>query len=250
MNRCWLLNDPPEPTVTLCYVTVLNNPEYWTLAERFIGTYGVCHPGVNHNTVILCNGYPTKPMKELFAKLPNVEWFAHDNTGYDIGGYISLARKMKTGPMFCCASSCHVRKAGWLRKVLDAWNEFGPGIYGTLATYEVRPHFCTTGFLVPAELMAAYPLPVTDKHSRYEFEHGTNSLLNLAIRSGVSVKLVTWDGVYDLPDWRKPENIYVRGDHSNVITFFRHSDSFELSSPAEKIRRAGLANTAPVPIPE
>ncbi len=231
--------------MTLCYVTVVNSDQYKTLAERFTGTYGVCDPGVKHNTVILCNGYASPDLKALFSKMPNVEFFLHDNVGWDLGAYMKLAAKLKTGPMFCLASSAHVRKPGWLRKVLDAWNEFGPGIYGTLATYEVRPHICTTGFMIPAELMAAYPLPVTDKHSRYEFEHGVNSMVNLAIRSGVTVKLVTWDGVYDWPDWRKPENVYCKGDHSNVITFFTHGDSYELGSPQEKLRRTALANTAP-----
>jgi len=241
MEPCWFIKNLP---VTLVYVHVLNSDDYLTLAKRFLGTYGVCHPGLDHLSTVICNGAPAdEQTRKTFASLPRCDFFNHDNGGFDIGGYIALARKIKTGPMFCCGASTHFRRPGWLARMVQSWNTFGPGMYGSLATYEVRPHFCTTGFLVAAEMLAAYPILVHSKQDRYAFEHGPNALVQMAMREGVPTKLVTWDGVYDWKQWRKAPNIYARGDQSNCLTYFRVSDSYETSPEFEKKRRQKLADT-------
>lgn len=240
MRTCGLFR---TPEVILAYVHVLNDKHYIDLANRFIGTYRACPPGADHDTIVICNnGKPSAQTRELFKPLPHLSFFEHNNSGYDIGGYIALARQLEEGPMFCCGSSAHFRKPGWLGKMMEAWRRFGPGVYGSLATYEVRPHFCTTGFLVPAEVLNAYPYRVREVTDRYAFEHGPRSLVNFATDHGLPTNLVTWDGVYDRSLWRKPANIYVSGDQSNCLTFFKHSDSYETSSNPEKLRRKKLAD--------
>jgi hypothetical protein len=53
---------------------------------------------------------------------------------------------------------------------------------------------------------------------------------------------VTWDGDYDLPEWRKPDNIFRRGDQSNLIVRDRHADAYEVSTEAGKRVLEVLAN--------
>ena len=58
---------------------------------------------------------------------------------------------------------------------------------------------------------------------------------------GLQTRLVTWDGVYDLPDWRKPQNIFRRGDQSNLIVKDRHCEAYEVSDVDGKARLEALA---------
>ena len=59
---------------------------------------------------------------------------------------------------------------------------------------------------------------------------------------GLQTRLVTWDGSYDLPDWRKPPNIFRRGDQSNLIVRDRHADAYTVSDAEGKAKLEGLAN--------
>ena len=234
--------DPPA--IDLVYVHVLGSQDYRQKAERFVKSYVAHPPGYEHTTTILCNlGKPTPETEALFAPLPNKTYFLHDNTGWDIGGYLALARSgKKCDLMFCCASSCYVRKPGWLKRIAEAYVKFGPGMYGTLGTYEVAPHFCTTGFAASPSLFRAYPRPVLTKADRYNFEHGHSSMVRLALLRKIPAMLVTWDGEYEWRSWRRPPNVYVKGDQSNCMTYFVHSDSYEKGDAREKIRRQGLAD--------
>lgn len=242
-----VLSDIGTEAIALAYVHVTNSKEYTPMAKKFCDSYSANPPGIDHRTFILCNGGIVHLQKDTFAGLPNPQFVPHNNVGHDIGAYVALANILQNGPIFCCGSSTHFKKQGWLARVVEAWRKFGPGIYGTLASYEVSPHLPTTGIVIPAELFIHYPHRIATKEDRYFFEHGINSMVLMAIRSGFPVKVVYWDGVYDWPEWRTAKNGYAAGDQSNCLTFYKHSDSYEASDSNEKIRRCKLANTPPNP---
>lgn len=230
---------PGLPLLVYCHPVT----GYQALARAFMTSYRRYPPGIEHASVVLLNGgEATAEIRGIFEGLSNVTFVTHDNTGWDIGGYLKLARVADCQFMFCMGAHGYFRRPGWLRRIASVWEEQGPGFYGTLATYEVSPHFCTTGFAVSPEILCGYSAPVITKEDRYGFEHGQNSLVRSLIVKGYPVKLVTWDGVYSWRDWRCPANIYVRGDQSNCLTFFKHSDSYELSDYNEKRRRERLAD--------
>lgn len=248
MKTCWFIKET-APKITLLYVHVFGSEEYNNLAIRFMSTYKAYPPEFDHRVVVICNkGRFSNATREFFAQIPNVTFYNHNNDGQDIGAYISYAKTTSATALFCCGATTHFRRKGWLAKTVDAWNQYGPGMYGTLATYEVSPHFCTTGFLIAPEILAAYPLPVITKENRYDFEHGSNSCVRMCIRAGIPARLVTWNGIYDWKEWRTPENIYSRGDQSACLTYFRHSDSYEQSSEPEKARRRSLADPLTNPL--
>lgn len=240
MKRCWFIR---EPSVAVVYIHVPRDAEHVELAKRFVAKYLENPSGYDHATIIVCNGgQPTMEMSRLFFQLPRCSFFLHDDSGWDIGGYIAVSRTIQTdAAMYFCGTG-FVQHPGWLARMVAAWNKFGPGMYGTLATYEVSPHLNTTGFLAPPLLVANYPITVRDKRGRYDFEHGPHALWKIARQHGIPVKLVTWDGEYDWPDWRKPANIYRRGDQSNCVTFFRHSLNFALADPNSKRFMSSLAD--------
>jgi hypothetical protein len=233
------------PRIELVYVHV-KSPHYMALSKRFVQSYKANPPGYEHSTTIVCNGGPLdEEIKDLFKEMPGLKFFVHDNSGWDIGAYLVLSKSIDCDLMFCLASSGYVKKPGWLKRIADAYLKFGPGLYGTLASHEIRPHFCTTGFGVSPEILRRQTLRRGSPNPRYEFEHGPNWMVGYCIRKNIPVKLVTWDGEYDWRDWRRPENVYAKGDQSNCLTFFKHSDSYEASDPVEKSRRTQIARSNP-----
>lgn len=234
----------------LVYLHVAQGKEYEGQAQRFVDTYCLHPPGYSHKTIIACNlGRPNQAMRAIFGRLPNVSYYYHSNAGQDIGAYVSFSKISDAEMMVCFGSHGYLQRAGWLRRFVEVWKTHGPGLYGTLATYEVRPHFCTTGFAFPPELLTGYPHPVRTHDNRYAFEHGPHSFVNWTLAQRLPVRLVTWDGDWPVQAWRQPENIYTRGDQSNCLSLFRCSDSYIAGDENERARRRGLADSLTVPMP-
>lgn len=226
MNNCFLVRYP-RPKITIIYTLVLNNEHYWNLAKRFVNSVAANPPGYPCGWLIGCNrGVASPEQIALFSKLGQVDMFVRDNSGWDIGTYIDGARIAKTESVVCFGAHAYVQKPGWLMRLVEAWEKFGPGLYGTLASYEIMPHIQTTGFLCPKELLTEYPWVVASKEDRYDFEHSNRALWVISHQAGYPTMLVTWDGEYPPKEWRNPPNIYRRGHQGNCVTFFVHSDNY------------------------
>jgi len=245
-RSCCLLR--PDP-ITLVYVHVPGDLQHELYAHRFLNTYRQFPPGEPHNTVVVCNGaQPRRRTREIFAGLP-VRYLVHDDSGWDIGAFQAAARALasESQMLFCCGGPAHFRRTGWLRRIGDVWSQYGPGMYGTCACYEVRPHLNTSGFAVEPWMLADYPA-VTGRSSggdRYEFEHGQGALWLRVALAGYPVLLVTWDGVYEWPRWRKPANGFRRGDQSNCLAYFRNTDEFEYADERLRAQRTQSADRPP-----
>ena len=75
------------------------------------------------------------------------------------------------------------------------------------------------------------------------FESGANSITSWADRAGYPTVLVTVDGRYFKGNWRKPANIFRRGDQSNMLIHDRHTQLLENASPEEKRKLSLDADT-------
>lgn len=214
-------------------------------ARQFVRSYIKHPPGVDHQTVVVVQaGRLSAEMCQLFGMLPNVNLYHHDDTGHDIGGYLAASKHIQTDLMICFGGSTFVRKEGWMRRMLEAVDKYGPGLYGPTASYQITPHLNTTGFWLPTKLLAESGRTVVTRHDRYEFEHGGDAFWKeVQFKIKLPVKLVTWDGAYDWPEWRSAPNIYHRGDQSNCLTYFRHSLNYQLASPRYKRIYEHLADT-------
>lgn len=226
-----------EP-LTIAYV--YPGDKFLPEARRFVSTYQQFPPEYHHRTVILCNACrATDQVRELFY--PVTVYFAyHDNSGWDIGAWLFYAKECK-GVMLCLGTSVYFAKSGWLKRLADAWQADGPGLYGVSGSYEKRPHINTSAFMVDTHLLRLYAAKVVTKEDRYRFEHGENSFHNQLDRLGHPCKVVHWDGVYDQKDWRKPANIFRRGDQSNLLMRWNHTDVFDKAT-TDKARLSALAD--------
>lgn len=232
------------PSVVMVYIHFPGDAEHLTLTRRFVDSYRLNPPGHPHRTIVVCQGRkPDADMRALLLKLPGCTFYQHDDSGWDIGGFIAVSRIVSEDIIVCFGGTAFVQHNGWMKRMVEVWKKHGPGLYGSVATFEISPHINTSGFWCAPGLLAEYPHPVRTKAERYAFEHGSVALWKLALKSGIKVRLATWDGEYEWFDWRKPPNIYRRGDQSNCITYFRHSTNFGNANPKTKLLMSQLADT-------
>lgn len=231
-----------QSKITLAYIHLPGDAAHEKMAENFVGSYLKYQPEFEHNTIIISQGAPpTEKMGHLFSSLQDCTYFLHDDSGWDIGGFLSLAKHLKNASeddvILCCGGSAFFRRAGWMRIMMRNWEMFGPGVYGSNSTYEVSPHLNTSGFWCSPKLMARYPIEVKTKQQRYDFEHGPNALWKWAHNQNIPTKLVTWCGAYDWQEWRKPPNIFRRGNQSNCLTYWHHHTRYETAVKSREIMR-------------
>ena len=208
--------------ITACYIHVPGCPKHAVMAHDYVNSVLHNPGGVECDNLIICQGGEAlSEFRELFSRLPNCCFYVHDDSGLDIGGYIAASRVIRTPIMLCMGGNSTVGRSGWMKRMVEAWDKYGPGFYGSLSSFQCRPHFNTSGFWCSPTMLMLYPSPVITQADRYEFEHGKGSCWLRCLLAGFPCKLVTWDGEYDWPDWRKAPNISCRGDQSNCLTYFR-----------------------------
>lgn len=221
----------PAPSVAVVYVHVPGHDE---ATRQLVSSY-LQHPsGFNHRVIVVCQGAATVEMKILLSKLNNSAFFQHDDTGWDIGAYIAVSKIISEDMMVCFGGNTYLKRSGWLKRMVEVWQKYGPGLYGSFASYEIRPHLNTTGFWCLPDMFRQYPHAVKTKADRYKFEHGENSFWKTVSEQAYPVKLVTWDGEYDWRDWRKPANIFRRGDQSNCLMGWRLTQEYDRAPEKEK----------------
>lgn len=214
--------------ITLVYVHPCRDiPDQIDRSCRFVESYHNYPPLFPHKTVIVLNGGELSGVTDiLFATMPNLSFYCHDDIGWDIGAYRAVAAKEDCDLLFCMGGNSYVKKAGWLRRIADAYHEFGSGIFGTMASNEVMPHLRSTGIAYPPKLLREYPLPTITREQRYEFEHGRRSICRLAATRNIPVILVTWNGFHTWKEWRNVENGFRSGNQSNCLTYDKNSDDY------------------------
>lgn len=212
-------------------------------AARFVATYHLFAPGHAHETVIVCNGgKPTGATRVLFGSLPSVSFFEHDNSGWDVGAFQAVAAGSAADLLLCFGASAHFHRSGWLLRMAQAAGRHGPGLYGSMATNQVRPHIRTNGFACPPGLIRRYPVRCLTKDDRYSFEHGDRSLTEVARRSGLHPLLISWDGEFPVGLWRRVDNGYHAGNQTNVLVWDNHTEGYFNASELEQRRMTMLAS--------
>jgi hypothetical protein len=216
-----------SPKLVVVYIFALGGAQgYREKAAQFVDTYHKNPPGLNHDTVVVCNGVPANEQAtELFSSLPNMSFLDRDDSGWDIGGFQDTAKAVTADLMLFCGGHTYFRKPGWLERIMDVYTHFGPALYGSTGNQgdlrvNVHPHVRTTGFWCPSALMAEYPHKVTHSAQgggRYEFEHGKTCLSNWTRSIGLKRLIVGWNEVLTLETCDSMSEGFHKGSQSNVL---------------------------------
>lgn len=252
-------------------------------ARRYVETYLKYPPGCEHAMIIsamnpkeqiLSLRLPRKPWevlsldmrtknmadlersrveasKELtiFNPLPEPKVIFINSEGLDIGCAQSASPLLVEYDFAVFSTSrVYFHRPGWLKRLVDAREKYGDGLYGATGSYECpngepdkfpNPHMRTVLYGCNPKHMAelANIYPVTDRASAHSFEAGDHNFSRWFKEKGMPVKMVTWAGEWDEPYWRAPHGCFFRqSNQSNILCFDRHSDAYRDASPEEKRR--------------
>lgn len=212
---------------------VLNWPQFEQPITRFISSYVNFPAEIPHELHVICNGAgPDPAVLNLFKDLHPV-YHVHDNSGWDIGAFLKIA-SVDCDLMLFLGTNTHFKQAGWLRRLMEAYEKFGPGLYGSSVSFEICPHIRTTVFMCNPKLIRDRTWNISRPIDRYKFEAGATSITAVAKRQGLPCILVAWDGFYPEAEWRKAPNTFRKGDQSNCLMFDRHHEVYENSHPQQK----------------
>lgn len=178
--------------------------KYYPLAARFAETWQRFPPGSEeHVLYVIGNGGEVPPLHRApFVVIPGCEFRDYDNVGWDIGAFQWAAAKLPCDLLVCLGAPVHFHRAGWLDRMVDAWLNHGPALYGCWAYLSPNWHVRTTAFWLPPELLNSYPYAIGNlRASRYDFEHGPHSLTRHVLSAGMECLMVTTDGCYHFGDW-------------------------------------------------
>lgn len=219
----------------VAYTAVCGGKLTTSYGARFIATWMQNPPLCATDLIVICNGGPLSTEQAIMFSSLNAKLVPRSNEGWDLGGYIQCSNGILSDYdlVLYCGESVYFHRSGWLAKIVEAAERWGHGMYGVFGSHVVRAHLQTTAFATSPKLLREYPLPVTDRRSRYEMEHGARSFWRLVHRK-YAVKLVTWSGVWSPGQWRLPINGLWAGDQSDCLMFCNHTDRFRDASPKRK----------------
>jgi hypothetical protein len=227
--------------ICIAYIAVTLGPITADYASRFVATFKEYPPGADADLMVICNGGPLNTeLAMIFAPLNPIFYPRENDPGWDVSAYQDASR----GPcaeydaVLWLGESNYFHRAGWLNRLVNAWNKHGPGMYGPYASNAVRGHLNTTAFFCAPQLVKQYPIRAVDKGSRLEFEHGAHALWRRAQTQGMSIRMVTWDGEWEPRLWRTPKNIIWRGDQTNCLMWCNHTDGYANLAPGNKAQWA------------
>lgn len=187
----------------------VNLVRYLPLARRFAESYRRFPPGYPHHLHVVVNGSVAVEgvHQSPFIGL-EADFITGNNVGRDIGAYQQFAARHPEDVdlMVCLGTPVHCCCSNWLDRMVEAYCERGPGIYGSYAFHHPAYHVRTTNFWISPHLFNVYPFDVRDS-DRYAFEWGkSQSITRLMINLGQQAVLVTRTESFTPAEWRHVTN--------------------------------------------
>lgn len=254
----------------LAHVVPLENPAtrdlFAPFVSRFADSLRAHDPGCEYELQVIFNGgdidAQTEAMKSFvdlpvkfdvagrFVDFERVKFRSYTGAGCDVGSFLFAAKTQAENVfLVCCNTRVYAHRAGWLARLVKAREAFGPGLYATAVSREGgKLHACCRCFGIDSELLAEYPHEITHRDQGQFFETGDGSIFDWCFSQQIAWKLVLFDRQYDIAgvdicdrpetyEWcYKADNIYRRGDQSNMLVHDRHTDYYRDASPEEKSR--------------
>lgn len=208
--------------------------------KRFYDNYRRFTPTIPHSLIVVrCGGTEGATDFDAIA----THYMRFDGWGSDCAAWQTIVRVLDYDLVLCMNTLAYPWRHGWLEPFVSALEKHGVGIYGATASYEVNPHLRTPAIAFHPDVLRAYPFSVLNRGDSNTFEASPNSISAWAERSGYPVILVTADGRYYKGDWRKPDNIFRRGDQSNCLIWDRHTDLYRDADAVTKKKLEHDADT-------
>ena len=225
--------------ITLAYLTPLDEwVTFGPCAKRFVDTYRQFPPQIDHELLVVgCNGTGLDAIWRVFKDVSS-RFETYHGRGRDCGAGQTIAHKVDCDFLVLANAGVYFHRDGWLRRFAEARMEHGEGLYGASASYEsypyslgrLNPHIRTAFYGCNPKTFRQYPFKIDTHEKCFKFESGEWKFLQWFEDRGEPSLLVTWDGCYQKQDFRKPPNVFRKGDQSGNIVYDRHTEIYELAN--------------------
>lgn len=224
--------------ISLVYIYVIGKatpdapePSYYDqYHKRFERTYKQFKPEAPHELVVVRCGKNPNPPQIMFGD----KFIDNPGQGWDCGTYQRVAPQLDCDIAVFMATPVYFWRHWWLERMLTGWSMHGPGLYGPMASFENTYHLRTSCIMCRPKLLTEFWTRPINTH--LECSNFEQSFSALVIAGGTTCKLVTWDGFYDHKDWRKPPNVFRRGDQTNCVMWDRHVDIYRNADKDQRER--------------
>lgn len=230
---------------------------YRPTVQRFCDTMRQFSPGAPFTLFAMCcRSDPDSEVREIFHGIPT-EFARYDGTGCDIGSHQHAAFQLGDAFQVSVSTRTYFHREGWLAKMLEAHDYFGPGLFGTAVSRETGVlHFRTHCYGMESGYFRRYPYLVNSRNQTFAFEHGAfnhpvGSLLNWAKSQGdMAVACVYWDGAWREHEWFNRPDIFRTSSQSNLLVWDRHTELFAGMNAADQTHWHNRAFFEGLPQPE
>lgn len=234
--------------ITILYLRIITRAEpglpmpfpYEWGHRRWLSTYKQFRPAIPHKVVVVNCGSHSDFDAEFDEVAHHYNYY--DGLGSDCGTFQAIGRTLESDLCVACNTLAYFWRPNWLEPIAEAFQKHGKGVYGITASFEGHPHLRTPCIAFAPEVMRKYPHICDTRNKAIDFESGRANFSLWAQDSGYQSLLVTADGaVHQQHDWRKPANIFRRGDQTNCLVWDRHTLVY---AEAKEPERAKLAQAA------
>lgn len=220
--------------VALVTIRVPHDRNYDGVAQRWQDTYLKFRPQMPHDLVVVDSDREGPPPEALMSYV--TKRLVYTGGGWDCGTWIFVGRELDADLLVCCNTSTYYERTGWLERLVAAAGKHGKGLYGPMCSLAHHPHVRTPCMAFQPEVIRDYPHVINSRPLTYRFEclGGHDNFTLWCKGRGYAVKQVTWDGEQDISDWRKPPNVFWKGDQSNLLVKDRHANRYDTGTPESR----------------
>jgi len=221
--------------VSVVTIRVPRKPEYDEVAKRWLDTYRKFMPKIPHELIVVDSDHAAIKPSEMDPLIRH--HLVYTGGGWDCGTWQFVGSHVDTDLLVCCNTSTYFVRDGWLERIVAEVETYGKGLYGPMTSLAYFPHIRTPCMIFQPEVIRGYPFVVDSRPKTYSFEclGGGNNFTLWCKANGYQVKMVTWDGCYDMADWRKPPNVFWKGDQSNLLVKDRHANRYDTGTPESRV---------------
>lgn len=213
---------------------------YAAFAQRFARTFREFPPEADYELVVTTHwGEPTDFVREMFYDI-KTRFQPFYGDGCQIGAQQEVSL-MNEGFIVGLTGHAYFHRSGWLRRLMEKREKFGPGLYGVCASQEGgKLHLRTSCYGVDSTYFNKFENPILSRDDCTKFECGEWCFSEWFEKTFQRAPLVVhWDSVNDLSE--HVENGYRDGNQEQLLVWDRHTDLYASASESEKAQLQRLA---------
>lgn len=203
--------------------------------REFADSFKKYPPGIDYELwAMCCWGEPIDDVRDWFYGI-KTKFLPHYSGCESSVVHRETVEIIDDAFVICFTTRTFFHRAGWLKRLCEAREKYGYGLYGCSTSLEADPHICTRSYALDAQIFRSWPGKITNREDAWILERGDQSLTRWCWSNRLPTVQVLWDSEQANPkDWRKPDNIFRRGNQEQILVWDRHTRVYSEADEEEQ----------------